>query len=198
MTTNYALGDTLAKDLSGGRLLMPVNDESSVLDFALLRGIGAESLGTASRNLAFLAVGSHKTGSALGTGVGIVAMGAYTESPSAIGTGNAQQLRSDKEGALYVRPASGILSFSAASVETHLTGSLLLHDIHVALVDVNAGDSVRIDDDTGYRFSFIATAASQHFSEHYATGLQFNTSLKHTLTMSGAGTASVTISYAQY
>lgn len=198
MTTSYRLTDSLAKDIGGRNILMPIDDQTSQLDFALLRGIGVESLGGTSRNLVHLAVGSHTAGSALDKYAGILLLGAYTESPSAIGTNNAAAIRSDKEGAIYARPASGIMSVSSASVETHLTGSALLHDLHIHLSNVNAGDDVTIEDGDNYRLSFIATAASQHFSEHYSTGLHFGTNIKHTLTLGGAGTASVTVVYSQY
>jgi len=197
MTTEYSLADTLPKDLGGAKHLGVIDDQTSQLDYALIRGIASESLGGASRNLALLGVASHTIGSAVGHGGGVMSMGAYTESPSALGTGNAQAVRVDKQGAIYTRPASGILSFSSASVQTHVSGSLLLHDIHIVLNNVNSGNSVRIDDGTGYKLAFIATATSQHFSEHYSAGLVFNTSLKHTLTLGAAGTASVTISYSR-
>lgn len=198
MTTKYVFTDQLPKDVSGARILAPIDDSTSQLDFAALRGIAAESLGATSRNLAFLGIGSHKAGSAIGTGVGVMLIGAYTESPSAIGTGNAQSIRSDKQGALYVRPASGILSVSSASVETHVAGSALLHDIHIGFFNVDAGDKVELEDDNDHKMTFYATAASQHLSEHYATGLQFNTSVKHTITIAGAGAASVTVGYSAY
>lgn len=198
MTTNYRLNDTFSKDAGGARTLMPIDDQTSQLDFGLLRGIGVEALGSTSRNLVHLAVGSHTIGSAIDKGAGIVLLGVYTESPSAIGTGGAQGIRSDKQGAVYVRPASGIMSVSSASVETHIAGSALLHDIHIVLNDVNAGNDITIEDGNNYKLSFIATAASQHYSEHYAAGLHFGTNIKHTLTLGGAGTASVTIGYSSF
>ena len=198
MSTSYSSTDSLPKDSGGQKHMAWVDDGTSQLDFAWPRGIGSESLGGPSQILAHLAVGTHTIGSALGANVGVVIMAAYDESPSAIGQGNAQMLRSDKEGALYTRPASGILAYSSASVQTHVAGSALLHDLHITFNDVDAGDSVRIDDGTAFRLSFIATAASQHFSEHYSTGLVFNTSLKHTITFAGAGAASVSLGYSAY
>lgn len=197
MTTNYRLTDTAAKDAGGARLLMPIDDQTSQLDFGLLRGIAVEQLGSASRNLVHLAVGSHTAGSKLDKQAGMLLLVGYNESPSAMGTGNAQVARSDKLGNLYVRPASSVMSVSSASVETHLTGSALLHDIHIVLLDVNAGNDVTIEDGNDYKLSFIATATSQHFSEHYSTGLYFGTNIKHTLTLGGAGTASITLAYVQ-
>ena len=196
MTTAYTLSDTLPKDQGGQKMIAWVNDGTSDLFFGLARGIGAETLGGTSKIVTHLGVGSHTIGSALGHSVGVISLGAYTEAPSAIGTGNAQALRADAEGALYTRPASGIISYSSASVETHVAGSALLHDLHVVFNDANVGDSITIDDGTNYKLSFLATAASQHFSEHFAAGLVFATSLKHTL--SNPTTASVTMVYSQY
>lgn len=176
-----------------------IDDGTSQLDFALPRGIGSESLGGTSKIVAHLAVGTHTIASKIETSApGALMLGAYTEAPSAVGTGNANALRVDSEGALYTRPASGILSYTSASVQTHVAGSLLLHDTFVVFDDCDAGDSVRIDDGNDYRMSFIATAASQHFSEHFATGLVFNTSLKSSITISGAGAGSVTLGYSRF
>ena len=200
MTTNYRLSDSLPKDVSGAKVIAPINDQTSQLDFGMLRGVAAESLGGLSVNTVFLGVASHKAGSALGTKAGVMSIGAYTESPSAIGTGNAQLKRVDKEGALYVRPASGIQTnvSHAASTNIHAVGSALLHDVHVFFSDVNAGDTAVIEDGDNYRLGFVATATSQHFSEHFATGLVFATNIKHTFAFSGAGGGSVTIGYSQY
>lgn len=198
MTTNYRLTDTAPKDLSGARLWAPIDDQTSQLDFGVLRGIGVVSLGGTSRNLVHLAVGSHTIGSALDKGAGILLLGAYDESPSAIGQGNAQSLRTDAEGALYTRPASGIMSLNAGSVQTHVATSALLHDLHINFLNVDAGDSVTIEDGDDYKLAFIATAASQHFSEHYSAGLHFGTNIKSTITIAGAGAASVTVGYSAY
>ena len=198
MTTTYRLTDTAAKDAGGARILMPVDDQTSQLDFGLLRGIGVEILGATSRNLVHLAVGSHTVGSAIDKGAGILLLGAYTESPSGIGTGGGQALRSDNQGALYTRPASGIMSLNSGSIQTHIATSALLHDIHIRFDDVDVGDDVTIEDGDDYKLTFIATAASQHFSEHYSTGLHFGTNIKSTITIPGAGGASVTVVYSAY
>jgi hypothetical protein len=199
MTTEYTQADSLPKDAGGAKFAALIDDNTSQLDFALARGIGAETLGTASQIAAHTAVATHTAGSALGTRTGVALMGAYTESPSAIGTDNAQQVRSDKEGALYVRPASGIMVFNATSADIHVSGSLLLHDIHVTLVDVNAGDSITIEDGSSVRYSFIATAASQHFNENFSAGQFFSTSLRHRSSLGPtAAAASVSLAYSQY
>ena len=198
MTTIYRLTDTAAKDAGGARLLMPIDDQTSQLDFGLLRGIGVEILGSTSRNLVHLAVGSHTIGSAIDKGAGILLLGAYTEAPSAIGTGGGQALRSDNQGALYTRPASGIMSLNAGSVQTHIATSALLHDIHIHLSGVAVGDDVTIEDGDDYKLTFVATTASQHLSEHYSTGLHFGTNIKSTITMAGAGATSVTLGHSAY
>jgi hypothetical protein len=198
MTTQYSLTDELPKDSGGAKLIALIDDSTSQLDFALLRGIGVEPFGSLSQNLAFLGIGTHTVGSALSASdVGVMLMGTYTEAPSGIIPGNAQMLRSDKEGALYTRSASTIMSYSSASVETHLTGSALLHDLHIRLNDVNAGDTVLLEDGDDYKLQFVATAASQHFHETFRS-LYFNSSLKHTLSLGTNGTASVTVGYSTY
>jgi hypothetical protein len=198
MTTNYVMTDGLSKDSGGQKIMMWIDDTTSQLDFGLPRGIGSETLGATSKVMLHQAIGTHTVGSAIGNDVGVILLGAYTEAPSAIGTGNAQFLRSDKEGSLYSRPASGILSVSSASVETHVSGSLLLHDLHINFNNVDSGDSVEIEDGNDHKMTFTATAASQHFSEHYSAGLVFNTSIKHTITIAGAGAASVTLAYGRF
>ena len=199
MTTNYLLSDELPKDAGGAKIISLIDDQSSVLDFALFRGVGVQSMGATSKNLAHMAVASHTVASKIeNQSPGMMIIGAYNESPSGIGTGNAQLLRVDKEGALYTRPASGIIATNATSVQTHVVGSALLHDIHIYLSDVNAGNTVTIEDGDNYVMTFVATAASQHFSEHFATGLHFGTNIKHTLSLGGNGAASVTIGYSQY
>jgi len=199
MTTQYSMTDRLPSDVGGQKFAGWVDDGTSQLDFALPRGIGSEALGGTSKIVAHLGVATHTIASKIeATAPGVLLLGAYTESPSAVGTGNANSIRIDSEGALYTRPASGIMSYTSASVQTHVTGSALLHDAHIVFNNVDAGDSVRIDDGTGYKLAFIATAASQHFSEHFATGLVFNTSLKSTITIAGAGAGSVTLAYSQF
>ena len=196
MTTSYSLTDTLPKDLGGAKHLGIINDATSQLDYALIRGIAAEPLGAASRNLALIGVGSHTIGSAVshGGGVGVIAI--YTESPSAIGTGNMQMLRSDKEGALYTRPASAIMSYmAAASVQTHLTGSLLLHGVNILGIDVNAGNTVKIEDGTAFRLGYAFTATSEVIDRSYTGGLHFGTSVR---VLSSNTNASVTLLYSRY
>ena len=198
MTTEYSLTDELPKDAGGAKLIALIDDSTSQSDFAMLKDIGAEPWGSASHNVAFLEVATHTAGSILSTKAGVMLVGAYTEAPTAVNTNNAQVARMDNEGALYVRQASAILSYSAASVETHVAGSALLHDLHIRFNDVDAGDTVTIEDGSDYRLMFVATAASQHFSEHFSGGLHFNTSLKHILTIGGGGGASVTLGYSAY
>jgi hypothetical protein len=197
MTTNYRMTDSLPKDLSGARILAPIDDSTSQLDFLMLTGIGVRSMGATSRNLGHLAVGSHTIGSAIDKGVGTVILGVYTESPSAVGINNAVGLRSDSLGNQYVRSASNTMSVSSASVETHVTGSALLTDVHAVFSDSNAGDSLTIEDGDNYRLTFIVTSASQHFSEHFSAGLYFGTNIKSTFTFSGAGAGSITVAYSQ-
>lgn len=196
MTTEYTLTDELPKDAGGAKLIALIDDSTSQFDFAMLRGIGAEARGSASQNLAFLGVATHTAGSGLGTKAGVMLVGTYTETPTAIGTNEAQLARMDNEGALYTRPASAIMSYSSASVETHLTGSALLHDLHIRLEDANAGDTVLLEDGDDYKLEFVATAASQHFHEEFSS-LYFNSSLKHTLSLGANATASVTLGYSQ-
>jgi hypothetical protein len=198
MTTNYALTDNLPKDAGGQKMMAWIDDTTSQLDFGLPRGIGSETLGATSKVMLHQAVGTHTVGSAIGNNVGVILMGAYTEAPSAIGSGGAQHLRSDKEGALYTRPASAILAFDTTSADIHIAGSALLHDLHIVFNDVNAGDTVTIRDGTLTRFQFIATAASQHFSEHFSGGLVFNTNISHARSIGAAGAASITVGYSQY
>jgi len=196
MTTNYRLSDSLPKDVSGAKVLAPVNDQTSQLDFAMLRGVGAETLGGLSANVAFLGVASHKAGSAIGTQSGVMMIGSYNEAPSAIATGNAQLARVDKLGNQYFRPGSISLSYSSASTETHFTGSGLLQSAWVRFLDVNAGDILTIEDGTAYKLALVATATSQHLHETLPS-MYFATSLRTKLTFSGAGTASVTIGFVQ-
>lgn len=197
MTTQYSLTDELPKDAGGAKLIALIDDSTSQFDFAMLRGIGAEARGSASQNLAFLGVATHTAGSGLGTKAGVMLVGTYTEAPTTVIPDSAQLLRVDKEGALYTRSASTIMSYSSASVETHLTGSALLHDLHIRLNDVNAGDTVLLEDGDDYKLQFVATAASQHFHETFRS-LYFNSSLKHTLSLGTNGTASVTVGYSTY
>lgn len=200
MTTNYTLTDGLPKDSGGQKLIAWIDDSTSQLDFALPRGLGSESIGSTSKITAHQAIGTHTAGSAVGTQVGVIAMGAYTEAPSAIGTGNAQLLRSDKEGALMVRPASGIMQVDTTSANIHFLGSALLHGLHVVMSDINAGDSVTIGDGTGLRLQFLATTnGSAIFTENYTAGLHFGTDIRHTRSVSPAAAAtSVTIFGSQY
>lgn len=198
MATSYNLTDRLPKDSEGQKFAALIDDSSSQLDFALFRAIGIETLGGTSKILGHLAVGSHTIGSAIDQGAGTLSLGAYTEAPSAIGTDNAQALRTDKEGALYVRPASGIIAFSNASTQTHVSGSLLLHGYSIYFSDANAGDTVFIDDGGAFRFPIIAAAASELHVRDFTAGVFFGTDIRHVGTFSGAGAASVTLIYSQY
>jgi hypothetical protein len=123
-------------------------------------------------------------------------LGAYVESASSITAGNTQTVRVDREGAVYVRPASNVVTFSSASVETYNNGSqLVVHDVMVTVSDVNAGASVIFEDNGAYQFGFVITSASQNFSEHFATGWHFD-SLTHTLAdLGGAAAGSVTVAW---
>lgn len=196
MTTQYSMSDELPKDSGGAKHLGVIDSSTSQLDYALIRGVGSTPLGSTSKNLALLGVGSHTYGSAVdhGAGVGVIAL--YTESPSAMGTGNMQMLRSDKEGALYTRPASGILSYmTAASIQTHVSGSLLLHGINILGVDVNAGDTVKVEDGTAFKLGYVFTATSEVIDRSFTTGLHFGTSIR---VRSSNTNASVTLAYSQY
>jgi hypothetical protein len=196
MTTAYLLTDTLPKDAGGAKILAPVNDQNTSLDFGILRGINAESHGAASLNLLHLAVGSHTAGSDLRAGhAGMTLLGAYVESASSIAAGNTQTVRVDREGAVYVRPASNVVTFSSASVETYNNGSqIVIHDIIATVQDVNTG-SIIFEDNGAYKFGFVVTSTSQNFSAHFATGWHFD-SLTHTLAdLGGGGGASVTVAW---
>jgi hypothetical protein len=89
-------------------------------------------------------------------------------------------------------------AIDTTSADIHIAGSALLHDLHIVFNDVNAGDTVTIRDGTLTRFQFIATAASQHFSEHFSGGLVFNTNISHARSIGAAGAASITVGYSQY
>jgi len=195
MTTEYSLADTLPKDLGGAKHLGVIDDQTSQLDYALIRGIASESLGGASRNLAMLGVSSHTIGSAIGHGGGVMSMGAYTESPSGIGTGNAQAVRVNKEGHVYTMPASGVLSYgAAASVQTHVTGSALLFGVNILGVDVNAGETVKIQDGNDYKLGYVFSSTSETINVNFSVGVPFLTSINHE---SDNTNASVTLIYSQ-
>lgn len=198
MTTQYQTSDTLPKDAAAQKFAAWIDDSTSQLDFALPRGLGSESIGDTSKIVAHLGVGTHTIGSAIGTKVVSLAGGNYTEAPSALGKDNVVGLRADKEGALYVRPASGIMAFDTTSADIHFSGSCLLHSIYVAFNDANAGNNVIVKDGTGDRFRVVATTASAHYSEHFTTGVHFGTDLRHTSTLGGAAAASITLVYSAY
>jgi hypothetical protein len=196
MTTEYAMTDTLPKDAGGAKHLGVIDDSTSMLDYALIRGVGAESLGNTSKNLALIGVGSHTIGSAIGHEAGVTMMGAYTESPSGIGTGNVQMVRTDKEGAIYTRPASGIPGFStAASLQTVVSGSVLLHGVVISGKNVNTGDTVTIQDGNDAKLHYVFGATSEVMQSQFTAGLVFNTSLNYE---SDNTNASVTLVYSQY
>lgn len=197
MTTEYILTDSLPKDKTGAKIIAPIDDSTSQLDFGVLRGIASESLGATSKNLVFLGVGSHTIGSAIGTKVGELALGVYTNAPSSVGDDNAQAMRVDKQGALFTRGAQTSYSQSGASVETHIAGSGLLHGYSIRFNDVNAGDRVDLEDNNTFVMSIVADSASQHKTQMFPVGILFSTSLVHSLTVSGAGAASVTLFYSQ-
>lgn len=196
MTTEYTLTDSLPKDMGGAKHLGLINDSTSAQEYALLRGIGAKSMGAASRNVALLGVGSHTRGSAIDHGGGVAVIGIYTEAPSAMGTNNAQMIRVDKEGAVYARPASTIMSYmAAASIQTHVTGSALLHGINILGVNVNAGNTVKVEDGTAYKLGFAFTTTSEIIQKDFTGGLHFGTSLR---VRSDNTNASVTLLYSRY
>lgn len=197
MTTNYVLSDTLPKDANGIMILSPINDTTSQLDFGLLRGISSESIGATSKNVVRLGIATHTIGSALGTGhAGVVALGKYTESPSAMGPNNAQALRVDKHGALYVRSACTLKSISTASAATYVTGSTLLNKIIITFSAVGAGDSVVIRD--GTTSVFTAYAGSASVTQQYDfEGTLFSTNINHVRTLAGGGATSITVVYSQ-
>ncbi len=197
MTTEYIITDSLPKDKTGAKIVAPIDDSTSQLDFALLRGIATESLGATSKNVAFLGVGSHTAGSAIGTKVGEMMLGIYTNTPSAVGDNTAQTLRVDKYGAMFVRGAESTVSFSAASTQTHVSGSGLLHGIHIMFNDVQAIDTIQIQDGNDTKFSVVANSASGNYSMTFPVGVKFTTSIKHVASITGAGGASVSLIYSQ-
>jgi hypothetical protein len=198
MTTNYSQTDRLPSDSGGQKFAAWIDDSTSQLDFALPRGLGVETLGATSKIVGAQQIGTHTAGSAVGTQVGVMLIGAYTEAPSAIGTGNAQLLRSDKEGALYVRGASSIASLVTTSANLMVNGSALLESCHVVFNDCNAGDTITIGDGTALRYQFVATAASQHFFQNFSGGIYFGTDIRQTRSIGAQGNTSVTIGYSQF
>ena len=195
MTTAYSLTDTLPKDLGGAKHLGLIDDQTSQLDYALIRGIASESLGGASRNLALLGVASHTIGSAIGHGGGVMSMGAYTESPSGIGTGNAQAMRVNSDGHLYVLPASGLISYGqSASVQTHVSGSALLFGCNILGINVNAGETIKIQDGNDYKLGFTFSSTSEVINVNFSVGMPFSTNINHE---SDTTNASVSLVYSQ-
>jgi len=200
MTTSYASTDTLPKDSGGQKFLAVINDAASSNSFSLLRGIGGEGIGSGSFILSHMAIATHTVGSKLHT-PGVLLLGAYTEAPSAIGQGNAQRIRTDKEGALYTRGASALYNTTTASTNIHVSGSALLHGYSVYISDATPGNKVVFEDGDNYLLTVYipAGAASKAEVMSFNQGIFCATNVKSTTTITGAGAAaSVTAFYSRY
>jgi hypothetical protein len=197
MTTAYAIADTLPKDLGGAKFAAYINDEQlDAQEFAMPRGIAVEQIGTASQNMAHLAVGSHTAGSEIQSdSAGMVLLGKYAADIAAISNSVAQPMRVDNQGNLYTTGcAVGALTPDSNVL---FTGSGIVYSATVAFDGATAGDTWILKDNGTDVVTVVANNTNETVHLTFPQGQKFSTHCSATRSISG-GATSINISYTQF
>lgn len=199
MSTNFNLTDSLPKDSSGQRALAWTNDQTSQLDYALPRGVGASTTG--SKILAFLGVATATQSSKVeslhpGINLGATFIDSTTTQTSPVSSGRFKLLQATNWGELYATPAPRIsATLTAGSKNTVKVGSAVLHSFGVSWSGINLGTTFTVSDNTTFLLSIVGTSAAGHADRILPLGGLFISSSITLQRLSLDGAASLTVSY---
>lgn len=167
MSTNYSLSDQLPKDASGQKGLAWTNDQTSQLDYALIRGIAASQTG--SKILAYLGVGTATQSSRVeslhpGVNLGATYLDYSTTAVSPVSSGRFKLLGATERGELYTTPFPSIpetmTTGSAQTMKSGLSG--VLKSFGVSWSGVNLGDSVTVSNGAQFMYAIVFASAAGH------------------------------------
>jgi hypothetical protein len=198
MGTNYQLTDRLPTDSGGQRLLALVNDQTSQLDFALWRSVGASVSG--SKILGYAGVANATQSSKIEslhpfmTGGGVYITPATTQaSPVLSGRGKIAHMSNYGE-VLSVPHPKIVSTLTSGSKNTIRAGSAIVYGLTVSWSGVSLGEVFSISDDAVFRGAIVATSiAGNDFLMIPDGGWLFSSSV--TLQRTLGGNCSMVVSY---
>jgi hypothetical protein len=165
MSTNYSLSDRLPRDSAGQPLLAGINDQTSQLDFSLIRMVGTSSTG--SKNLGYLGTAGTTQGSKLESLHPLMQVGGVYLTPvatetSAVAPGRAKIAQVSAFGELLSVPHPATYgTLTAGSTQTFKAGaSGIVRGYGVSWSGVNLGDSVSFSDGTTFISAIVFTSAA--------------------------------------
>lgn len=203
MSRNYTVPHAAPKDLGGQKFIALIDVQTSQLDFALLKGIGASAFGSASQIAGHLAVGVHTQGSKiealhpLMTGGGVYIDYSATQS-SPVGSGQAKIQQYNNWGAAFTEgyPKSTSTIGGAGSADNVKSSSGVVYEFGVAWSDCNTGNIVRLTNNgTGVRAIVFNATSGNEWARLPHGGIPIGTSITVQKTVTGSGAASIFVSY---
>lgn len=204
MTTSYTFSDVWPVDLSGQKGIALIDVQSSQLDFTMLKGIGTSPIGTPSKKLGHMAVGTHTQGSSIEAKHPFVALGGVfienagaSPATSATTSGSGQIAVMSNWGELFTTGAPKKASQVSTSANLIKNGSAIVYGINVSVSSGSPGDVVRIRNSTTDMFTFVTASAYDSWQITFPEGgVLFDTTLAHAQTITdtdNSGAASVTV-----
>lgn len=200
MSRNYSLAHSLPKDEGGAKFAAYVDDQTSQLDFALPKGIGASTI--QGKILGHAAVGVHTQGSPIEALHPQVTLGGVyvdyaTTQASPVGSGRAKIAHISNWGETYAVPYPPTPSMiTAGSVNTIKSASGIVYEFGAAWNDVNIGDTINLVDNLVGIRTIVIDATSGNFSLNIpGGGIPLTTNVAIQTSLGGGGGASVFISY---
>lgn len=202
MARDYSLTGTLPKDAGGQKFAAWVDDNSSISDFALPRGIGASEM--FGKFVAHLGVATYTQGSRVEPLAPLVTLGGpYIESAAAspatspVSGGSAQIAGMTNWNELFTRPAPLNASQVTTSANLIKNGSGIVFGMTIAMSGGSQGDVVRLRDSLADKITFISPSRFGTWNVHIPDGgIVFDTTIAHAQTISDENTAtSVMVSF---
>jgi hypothetical protein len=198
MSTSYSLTDSLPRDAGGQKLIALVNDQTSQLDFALWRSVGASVSG--SKILGYAGVANATQSSKIESLHPFISVGgtmvepATTQGSPVVG-GRGKIAHMSNWGELRTSPHARIpATLTSGSKNTVKAGSAIVYSFAAAFSGVSLGEQFVLLDDTTWRATIVATSTAGY--ECFAIpdgGWLFSSSV--TLQRTLGGVASLVVSY---
>lgn len=198
MGRNYSMNSSLPKDLGGAKFNAVIDDQSSVLDFALHRGIGAATV--FSKVTAHAGIATHTQGSSAGSPTVVVGVGGVYlegEDASPVSPGEMKLAQISKQGELYTTTDPKNYALTTASQEQVKSSSGILFGWSISGSGLTDNDVIEIKDGNNTVYSVVMSQYHTHFDHAVpGGGLRFNTDINVSQSISGGGAAaSTTIIY---
>lgn len=203
MSRNYSISHSAPRELGGQKMIALIDDQTSQLDFSLLKGIGSSPMGSASLILGHLAIGTQTQASKIESLHPFVSIGgvyvdyaAAQASPVASGQGKIAHISNWGEVFVTSQPKSSSTIGGSGSADNVKSSSGIVYEFGVAWSDCNTGNIVRLTDNgTGVRAIVFNATSGNQWVRLPDGGIPISTSITVQKTITGGAGASIFISY---